>query len=213
MKRILRLFAILFFGFQLHAQVHVRGYTRKDGTHVQPHMRSVPDHNPYNNWSTKGNVNPYTGAVGTRSITPRYSGSTPSSSASVGSAGGGYSAPVNGSGAVSQSAAPVSPDLGTSERVKRPITVADLPKSTFSGDSYNDRDALLTYQKEQAAKGNAQSQFVMANRYLTGTGVEKDEAKARELLEAASKSGNLKAREKLRELDQVKKTPSDQETK
>src|SRR5262245_45661991 len=45
------------------AQVRVRGYFRKDGTYVQPHMRSAPDGNPYNNWSFPGNINPYTGKV------------------------------------------------------------------------------------------------------------------------------------------------------
>jgi hypothetical protein len=48
--------------------VHVRGYTRKDGTYVAPHERSAPDSTPANNWSTKGNVNPYTGAPGTKPI-------------------------------------------------------------------------------------------------------------------------------------------------
>jgi hypothetical protein len=33
------------------AQVHVNGYFRRDGTYVQPHYRSAPDGNPYNNWS------------------------------------------------------------------------------------------------------------------------------------------------------------------
>ena len=48
------------------ADEYVNGYTRRDGTYVQPHMRSSPDGNPLNNWSTRGNVNPYTGDVGTR---------------------------------------------------------------------------------------------------------------------------------------------------
>lgn len=48
------------------AQVYVQGYTTKNGTYVAPHYRSVPDGNPYNNWSTKGNVNPYTGQAGTK---------------------------------------------------------------------------------------------------------------------------------------------------
>ena len=47
------------------ADTYVRGYTRRDGTYVQPHMRSSPDSNPFNNYSTKGNTNPYTGAPGT----------------------------------------------------------------------------------------------------------------------------------------------------
>lgn len=49
--------------FDADAAVRVRGYYRKDGTYVQPHYRSNPDGNPYNNWSFPGNVNPYTGKV------------------------------------------------------------------------------------------------------------------------------------------------------
>ena len=45
------------------ADVYVHGYHRGDGTYVQPHFRSNPDGNPYNNWSFPGNVNPYTGHV------------------------------------------------------------------------------------------------------------------------------------------------------
>lgn len=48
-----------------NAQVRVKGYYRKDGTYVRPHVRSNPDGNPYNNWSYPGNVNPYTGKVAT----------------------------------------------------------------------------------------------------------------------------------------------------
>jgi len=44
---------------------YVDGYTRKDGTYVAPHYRSAPDGNPYNNYSTRGNTNPYTGEQGT----------------------------------------------------------------------------------------------------------------------------------------------------
>ena len=46
--------------------VHVRGYTTKSGKYVAPHYRSAPDHSRYNNWSTVGNVNPYTGKSGTK---------------------------------------------------------------------------------------------------------------------------------------------------
>ena len=41
--------------------VRVKGHFRKDGTYVQPHHRTSPDRNPYNNYSSPGNVNPYTG--------------------------------------------------------------------------------------------------------------------------------------------------------
>lgn len=54
------------------ADVHVNGYTRKDGSYVQPHYRSSPDGDLGNNWSTFGNINPHTGKLGTR-IAPDYS--------------------------------------------------------------------------------------------------------------------------------------------
>lgn len=46
--------------------VSVRGYTRKDGTYVAPYKRTAPDSDTRNNYSTKGNVNPYTGKYGTK---------------------------------------------------------------------------------------------------------------------------------------------------
>jgi len=46
--------------------VNVRPYTKKDGTYVEPHHRSSPDSSKTNNWSTKGNTNPYTGKPGTK---------------------------------------------------------------------------------------------------------------------------------------------------
>jgi len=58
--------------------VHVNGYTRKDGTYVQPHYRTAPDGIKTNNWSHSGNVNPYTGKVGTNTdSSPNYRGITP----------------------------------------------------------------------------------------------------------------------------------------
>jgi hypothetical protein len=62
--------------------VHVSGYTRSNGTYVAPHYRSAPDRNFGNNWSTLGNVNPYTGKPGTLT-SPR----TTSSSSYVESSG------------------------------------------------------------------------------------------------------------------------------
>jgi hypothetical protein len=44
----------------------VRGHTRRDGTYVAPHKRSSPDKSRTNNWSAKGNANPYTGKKGTQ---------------------------------------------------------------------------------------------------------------------------------------------------
>ena len=42
----------------------VSGYVRKDGKYVQGHWRSDPDHEYWNNWSSSGNTNPYTGKKG-----------------------------------------------------------------------------------------------------------------------------------------------------
>jgi hypothetical protein len=44
----------------------VSGYTKKNGAYVAPHQRSTPDTNLNNNWSSKPNVNPYTGKQGTQ---------------------------------------------------------------------------------------------------------------------------------------------------
>lgn len=48
----------------------VQGYTRSDGSYVQPHHRTNPNSTQMDNYGTRGNSNPYTGAYGTRS--PRY---------------------------------------------------------------------------------------------------------------------------------------------
>jgi hypothetical protein len=48
------------------SDVHVQGHYRRDGAYVAPHYRSAPDGNRLNNWSTQGNVNPYTGQSETR---------------------------------------------------------------------------------------------------------------------------------------------------
>lgn len=47
------------------SDVYVRPYVKSNGTVVQGHMRSAPDKTGVNNFSTKGNVNPYTGEPGT----------------------------------------------------------------------------------------------------------------------------------------------------
>jgi hypothetical protein len=48
--------AILFVTVPALADEFVNGYYRQNGTYVQPHMRSSPDGNPFNNYSTQGNV-------------------------------------------------------------------------------------------------------------------------------------------------------------
>jgi hypothetical protein len=44
----------------------VRGYTTKSGKYVAPHHRSAPNGKKSDNYSTKGNANPYTGKKGTK---------------------------------------------------------------------------------------------------------------------------------------------------
>jgi len=48
----------------------VEGYTRSNGTYVPPHQQTNPNSTQRDNYTASGNVNPYTGAVGTRN--PRY---------------------------------------------------------------------------------------------------------------------------------------------
>lgn len=49
------------------AASYTRGYIRSNGTYVQPHFKSTRDNSFNNNWSTKGNYNPYTGSKGYKS--------------------------------------------------------------------------------------------------------------------------------------------------
>lgn len=67
MKRLI-LIATLFIVLASSAfakDIHVRGNTRKDGTYVKPHIKSSPNQYKGDNYSTKGNTNPYTGKKGT----------------------------------------------------------------------------------------------------------------------------------------------------
>lgn len=48
------------------AQSHTKsGYVKKDGTYVAPSVATNPDNSKLNNYSSKGNTNPYTGKEGT----------------------------------------------------------------------------------------------------------------------------------------------------
>lgn len=76
MKRIL-IFSVVLVGLAASAMAseYVNGYTRKDGTYVQGHIRSSPDKSYNNNYSTQGNYNPYSGKQGTEA--PTYNNKTP----------------------------------------------------------------------------------------------------------------------------------------
>lgn len=59
--------AFLFLASAVSARdIYVQPHVTKNGTYVQGHYRSAPDGNPYNNYSTQGNTNPYTGEEGTK---------------------------------------------------------------------------------------------------------------------------------------------------
>lgn len=47
------------------APVYHSGYVKKSGSYVQPHYQTAPDSTKVNNWSSRPNVNPYTGKEGT----------------------------------------------------------------------------------------------------------------------------------------------------
>ena len=44
----------------------VKGHVKKDGTYVQPHHATNPNSTQKDNYSSKPNVNPYTGKEGTK---------------------------------------------------------------------------------------------------------------------------------------------------
>jgi hypothetical protein len=46
--------------------VHVSAHTTKKGKYVKAHERTAPNSTQTDNYSTKGNVNPYTGKKGTK---------------------------------------------------------------------------------------------------------------------------------------------------
>ena len=181
------------------AQVHVRGYRRKDGTYVRPHVRSSPNGTKADNWSTKGNVNPYTGEPGRRS--PTYSGGSAFR----------YSPTQSYSPSPIQQVQPRS--------TTRPATAQPAMKPPVSSSSgnpsgqqhlemrYKQSDALLDFQKQAAAKGSMYSQYAMGIRYLKGIGVSQDAEEAKRWLRKAADQGHFKAADKIRELEKRPRLP------
>lgn len=49
------------------AYSRVGGYTKRNGTYVAPHYKSNSNSYKYDNWSTKGNTNPFSGKKGYKS--------------------------------------------------------------------------------------------------------------------------------------------------
>jgi hypothetical protein len=50
----------------LTGEHYVKPHVTKKGTYVKGHMQTNPNGTKLDNWSTKGNVNPYTGKPGTK---------------------------------------------------------------------------------------------------------------------------------------------------
>lgn len=72
MKKLLFIALLGFGAMSASADQHVNGYVRKDGTYVPPHFRSSPDAYKFNNFSSQGSTNPYTGERGTNPAYPQY---------------------------------------------------------------------------------------------------------------------------------------------
>ena len=58
-------FILSFINISFSQDVQVKGHYRSNGTYVKPHYRSAPNGTVFDNYSTKGNTNPYTGKSGT----------------------------------------------------------------------------------------------------------------------------------------------------
>jgi TPR repeat protein len=181
--------------------VHVGGYTKANGTYVAPHYRSAPDHTTANNWSTKGNVNPYTGQAGTKNPTPSsgsasYSGNTGTPSG----VGYGTRSPVSENGGTYES--------GTQPAEPRPTFGTEPTTFITPGTAKvvnHKEDSILEFQKKSAASGFSEAQFALGMRYMAGDGVPKDEAKGKELIKQASNGSSLRARVKVREMEDAER--------
>ena len=64
---LLAIAAVFAFSSVADAAKLTRGYIKKNGTYVSPSYRTKSDSSKFNNFSTKGNVNPYTGKKGYKS--------------------------------------------------------------------------------------------------------------------------------------------------
>lgn len=124
MKQLLFLVTFLCSAFFAIAQVnsksvYVKGYTRSNGTYVEPHYRTAPNKTINDNYSTYPNVNPYTGKQGTISPEPTYK-STPS-----------YSQPSYSSPTYS------SPSYNTPSNNYPSSTTPSYNSPTYSSPTYN----------------------------------------------------------------------------
>ena len=63
-KKLLILLLLLTFATSCYAAQYVNGYHTNNGTYVPGYYRSNADFTKTNNYSTSGNINPYTGQRG-----------------------------------------------------------------------------------------------------------------------------------------------------
>lgn len=75
MRYLLPALTILAVATTAHAQVRsTRGYVKSNGTYVAPHYSTTPNATRTDNWTSRPNVNPYTGKAGTKNpYAPSYS--------------------------------------------------------------------------------------------------------------------------------------------
>lgn len=64
MKRVFLALMLVASATSVLAATWVRPHVRSDGTYVQGHYRSDPNGSRSDNYSSRGNINPYTGARG-----------------------------------------------------------------------------------------------------------------------------------------------------
>ncbi|QQG40514.1 MAG: hypothetical protein HYV37_03015 [Candidatus Levyibacteriota bacterium] len=73
MKKLIFVLIVLFLAFSfslvtassVEALQKVKGYIKKNGTYVAPHFKSSPNKLKFDNFSAKGNINPFSGKKGT----------------------------------------------------------------------------------------------------------------------------------------------------
>ena len=73
MKKTIMIAAVLLTSALAQAE-YVNGYTKSNGTYVQGYHRTSSDSSTFNNYSTQGNTNPYTGKSGTVNPYKNYYG-------------------------------------------------------------------------------------------------------------------------------------------
>lgn len=60
-------FAFSFIVSPTFAYARSRGYLKNNGSYVNPYFRTSPNSYKWDNWSSKGNVNPFNGRKGYKS--------------------------------------------------------------------------------------------------------------------------------------------------